>query len=193
MKIIGGEFKNRKFFMHADIRPTQDLAREALFDIFGQNLEGIRFLDLFSGSGAMGLEALSRQAEFVLFVEKDDNVFRILIENLGLFPLRQSIKNKRRYEALRADAFVTIKKLAVKKEAFDIVFIDPPYGRGLAKKALKTLEAYDILHANSIVVIEHELNEHLPDRSGRFLLFRRKKYGISVFDFYKINDIDDDK
>lgn len=188
MRIIGGEFKGKKFFMHADIRPTQDLAREAIFDILGHDMEGIRFLDLFAGSGAMGLEALSRNAEYVLFIEKNDKVFRVLVENISLFPIQKIVNGKRCYESLRADALASIKALAVKNVSFDIVFIDPPYGRGLAKKALKTIGAYDILHANSIVVIEHELDEHLPERSGRFLLFRRKKYGISVFDFYRVSE-----
>src|SRR3989338_8645565 len=84
MKIIAGQFKGRNFFMPEGIRPTQNLTRKALFDLLGHDLTGLTFLDLFAGSGGVGLEALSRGAQKVTFVEKDENNSQLIRENLDL-------------------------------------------------------------------------------------------------------------
>ncbi len=181
MKILGGKFKGRNYYMPKGVRPTQDVTRKAVFDILGQDLEGVRFLDLFAGSGSVGLEALSRSALFVTFVEKNVRCVRVIEENLQILgiPLMQ--------KALIAgtDAFATIKNLHRQKKKFDIVYLDPPYGRDLAKKALKTLGAYDILHPNCYIVAEHNKREILPEFEGRFILFKHKKYGKSHLSFYQ--------
>jgi 16S rRNA G966 N2-methylase RsmD len=89
------------------------------------------------------------------------------------------------YEILQTDAFAAIKLFARQERKFDMIFIDPPYGRGLAKKALKTLEGYDILQPNCIVFIQCEKGEILPDQQGRIVLFRRKKYGSTRLSIYQ--------
>lgn len=186
MKIIGGLYKGRNFYRPAGIRPTQDVTREALFDILGQDMEGVFFLDLFAGSGAVGMEALSRGAQKVLFVEKDSKCVAVIQENIGLLAMERGRESGVPYEILQADSFAAVKLLVRQNKQFDIVFIDPPYSRGLAKKALKTLEAYDILHPNSLVVVQHETKEILPEHEGRFLLFRQKTYGKSALSIYKV-------
>ena len=87
----------------------------------------------------------------------------------------------------QTDAFAGIKDLAVYDRHFDIVFVDPPYHRELAKKAFKTLEAHDIVQPNSVLIIQHDKQEILPEASGRFRLFRQKKYGKSYFSFYHLS------
>lgn len=185
MKIIGGKFKGKNFYMPAGIRPTQNLARKALFDLLGQDLKGMAFLDLFAGSGAVGLEAISRGAREVVFAEKDPKCVQVIHDNLALFPLRAAGPGACSYEVLESDAFAAVKLLARQAKTFDIVFADPPYRRGLGKKILKTLGGYDIVNPNSTLIIEHEHKETLPSHEGRFLLLGERKYGNAVFSIYK--------
>ena len=184
MKIIGGQFKGRNFYMPFGIRPTQSIARKALFDILGQDLDGVIMLDLFSGSGAVGLEAISRGAKKVILVEKDPKCAQVIIENIRLLAISVDESGTLPYEIVQTDAFAAIKLFARQEKKFDVIFIDPPYGQGLAKKALKTLEGYDILHPNCTVVVQHEKREILPEKQGRFLHFRKKKYGTTFLSFY---------
>jgi 16S rRNA (guanine(966)-N(2))-methyltransferase RsmD len=185
LKIIGGKFKGRNFYMPAGIRPTQDVARKALFDILGHDMRGATLLDLFAGSGSIGLEAISRGAEKVTFVEKDQKCAAVISENIGLLPIEKNEDGLFPYEIVETDGFAATKLFVRQNKKFDVIFIDPPYGRGLAKKALKTLEAYDILQPNCTVVIQHEKKEILPEKQGRFLIFGRKKYGGTCFSIYK--------
>jgi 16S rRNA (guanine966-N2)-methyltransferase len=182
MKIIGGRWKGRNFYMPSGIRPTQNLLRKSLFDILGQEMDGISFLDVFAGSGAIGLEALSRGASHVTFVEAEAKNYEVIQHNLELFyPQGQPDAN-----VIESDAFVAIKHLAASHKKFDVVFLDPPYGVNLAKKALNLFLAYDILHPTSTLVIEHNRREALPKELGRFLLYKEKTYGASVLSFYQI-------
>ena len=187
MKIIGGQYKGRNFYMPAGIRPTQNLARKALFDILGQDMEGLSFLDLFAGSGGVGLEAISRGAREVVFVEKDPQCAEIVTDNVGLLRIDHQ-KVTVRIEVLAMDALAAIKEFARRKRVFDIVFVDPPYSRGLARKALKTLEAHVIVHPNSYLIFQHDQDEILPESSGRFLALRQKRYGRTYFSIYSINN-----
>jgi len=172
--------------MPEGIRPTQNLARKAIFDLLGQDLSGITFLDLFAGSGAVGLEALSRGAEKVTFVEKDERFGEVIRENLDLLGAPLLGKDRRAvYEVVEADAFAAIKFFAAGGKKFDIVFADPPYGLGLAKKMLKTLGAYDIVTANCTVVIQHEKGEILPEVQVRLLRSEQRKYGSTLLSIYK--------
>lgn len=184
MKIIGGQYKGRNFYRPLGIRPIQGSVSKSLFDILGQDLEGLIFLDLFAGSGSVGLEALSRGAKHCTFVEKDPKCAAIITKNLKLLDVGA-------YSLITADSFAAIKQITLQKQAYDIVFSDPPYERDLGKKTLKTLEAYDILHPTSIVVIKHEKHEILPEEYGRFRLFRQKKYGSTLLSFYNIGEAGD--
>ncbi len=185
MKIIGGQLRGRNFYMPAGIRPTQGVARKALFDILGQDMDGITLLDLFAGSGAIGLEAVSRGAAKVTFVEKDPKCAAVISENISLLPIEKDDEGNPPCDIVQTDAFAAIKLFSRQGKKFDVVFIDPPFSRGLAKKALKTVEAYDILQPNCVVVIQHEKREILPENMGRILIFGRKKYGATTFSMYK--------
>jgi len=189
MKIIGGKWKGRNFYMPAEIRPTQNIIRKALFDLIGQDLEGLTFVDLFAGSGAMGLEALSLGASKVLFIEKNPQCIKVIEENIALLNSRNehfSQSDMGECQVLEEDSFASIKELASEGQKFDIVFVDPPYERGMAKKILKTLEAYDIVAANSVVAIQHDRREILPESNGHLALFRERQYGSSCLSLYKV-------
>ncbi len=185
MKIIGGKFRGRNFFMPQWIRPTQDKLRKAVFDILGQDLEGMSFLDGFAGSGAVGLEALSRGAGKVLFVEKDTRCAALIEKNLRLLFVNKDAKESGRAEVIPSDIFSTIKRLSAREEEFDILFFDPPFRQGLAKKILKTLVGHDIVRANSLVIIQHAREETLPSQEGSFILMREKRYGLSLLTIYQ--------
>jgi 16S rRNA (guanine966-N2)-methyltransferase len=187
MKIISGQFKGRNFYMPGDIRPTQNIVRKSFFDTMADEIEGCQFIDLFAGSGAVGIEALSRGAKKVVFVEKESQFADLIRENLGLVGFNPLTNKGQQVELLCQDAFVTTKTFASKAVSFDIVFADPPYGRALAKKILKTINLYDIVRPTCKVIIQHDKHEILPEREGRFLVFRKKKYGSSWLSYYEIN------
>ncbi len=155
MRIVGGEFKGREIKAPAgrDTRPTGDRARESLFNVlthadWSPGLAGRRVLDLFAGSGALGLEALSRGAAFALFVETDAaarGAIRDNIEALGLFGVTR---------IHRRDATDLGVKPAGLGDPFDLVFLDPPYGKGLGERALARLGDGGWITPGALIVLE---------------------------------------
>lgn len=177
MRIIGGRYKSRRIRMPGYIRPTQGKVRKALFDILG-NLEGCSFLELFAGSGAVGFEAISRGARELTLVESNRQALGQIKKNIeGL-----EAQSCRLYPLDSAEA---IKKFHRHKEKFDIIFLDPPYYREMAKKALQMLGAYDILAPDGLIVAQHFKKESLPEAEGDLILFRQSRYGDTVLSFYK--------
>lgn len=161
MRIVGGRFRGRAISAPPgrDTRPTSDRAREALFNIlehasWSPGLEGRRVLDLFAGSGALGLEAMSRGASFALFVETDATArgaIRDNIEALGLFGATR---------IHRRDAVDLGVKPAGLGDPFDLVFLDPPYGKGLAERALSGLASGGWIAPEALAVLECAADEH---------------------------------
>jgi 16S rRNA (guanine(966)-N(2))-methyltransferase RsmD len=184
MKILGGTYKGRNFYMPKDVRPSQAIARQAIFDILGHDFSGLSFLELFAGSGAVGLEAISRGAERVVMVEREAKHADIIRENMQLV-LGQETAAK--HALIHSDAFVYIKQAHRNGQKFDVVFFDPPYGQKLAKKTLKTLMAYDILHPHCYVVAQYDRRDSLPDIGNGFLIIREKRYGASCLTFMERN------
>jgi len=163
--------------MPKGIRPTQGLVRKALFDILG-DIEGLSFLELFAGSGAVGFEALSQGAKQVVFVENNSDCIKALKNNFTY--LLPTI-----YYLLPLDVFMAIKKLSKDKKQFDIIFLDPPYHKEMSKKILQMLGAYDILAPNGFVVVQHFKKEQLPKESGKLTLIKESRYGDTLLSFYK--------
>lgn len=175
MRIVGGELKGRRLQAPADgrVRPTSDRVREALFNVlahghFGDfSLKNARVLDLFAGTGALGLEALSRGGSFTLFVDEDATsrgLIRTNAEDLGVTG---------RTKIYRRDATRLGPRNASAGPAFDLVFIDPPYGKGLGEKALTELLAGDWLSPHSVVVLEEDKATDLSVPAGFEELDRR--------------------
>jgi 16S rRNA (guanine966-N2)-methyltransferase len=174
MKILGGKYKGRNFYMPAGIRPTQNILRQALFDLIGHDLTGLSFLELFAGSGAVSLEAISRGASEVVMVEHNDLNAKTIQENCELL----AIDLGESYRLIHADALATLKRLSEEKKQFDLVFFDPPYGRKLAKKTLKLITTRDILHPQSLVIIQADSSEQLEVPEG-FTVLTQRRYGSS--------------
>jgi len=163
--------------MPKGIRPTQGKVRKALFDILG-DMEGLSLLELFAGSGAVGLEAASQGAEEVVFVDKEKSCIDKIKENLSVIGLL-------RYRVMALDAFKAIERFNQARERFNVIFLDPPYYQELAKKTLKMLVTYDILSPNGFIVIQHFRKDNLPEVVGDLVLFKQKRYGDTVLSFYK--------
>ncbi|MCK4463841.1 MAG: 16S rRNA (guanine(966)-N(2))-methyltransferase RsmD [Candidatus Omnitrophica bacterium] len=181
MRIISGKYKGRKinFPKSPYIRPTQDRVREALFNVLARSISGVNALDLFAGSGAFGIEALSRGAKNVTFVDNNFKCVRIIKENL------RNIDIEDRANILRMDALRAIKKLSKTGNKFDIVFLDPPYYKGLSKKTLISLNQYDILSHTNIIVAEHFKKDILPYNIDNMIFFKQKRFGDTVLSFYR--------
>jgi len=181
--------------MPKGIRPTQDVHRKAIFDVLQGVIVGAKFLDLFAGSGAVGVEALSRRAKEVVLVERDGNCAAMIRKNLE--ELEKGAKtHKARYRVLALDVFLAIPLFHRSQEKFDIIFIDPSYYNSLkskslhqpifwAKKTLQTLTSYDILSPNGLVVCQHSSKEILPESIEFLTLFKQKKDGSTVISFYR--------
>lgn len=174
MKVLGGTLKGRNFYMPAEIRPTQAMLRAAVFDILGHDLTGMSFLELYAGSGAMSLEAISRGAASVVMVEHNPKNAQIIRENCELLGVDLGGQHK----LIPADALATIKSLCRDERRFNIVFFDPPYGLKLAKKTLKVLKANDILHPHCYVISQHDASDSLDIPDG-FELVTERRYGSS--------------
>ncbi len=179
MRILGGTFRGRNIYMPAVIRPTQNVTKQAIFNLLGHDFSGLEVLELFAGSGAVGIEALSRGAKKVTFVEHDPKCIEVIRKNLELLGYDLGLQREPVCEVIPTDAFAAIKGFADRKRKFDIIFFDPPYGLDLGKKALKTLGAYDILHPNCFVVVEYSKRERLPDLEENFKLVTQRQYGKS--------------
>lgn len=184
MRIVGGKFRGRAIAAPAgrDTRPTSDRAREALFNILAHapwspGLEGRRVLDLFAGSGALGFEAISRGASFALFVETDASArgaLRDNIEALGLFGATR---------IHRRDAADLGQKPANLGDPFDLVFMDPPYHKGLGEAALAKLVPGGWIGAEALIVLECAADES-PEIVGYATLDERE-YGAAKVLFLK--------
>lgn len=183
MKVLSGKYRNRNFYMPKDIRPTQNMLRKAVFDILGHDLSGLKLIDLCAGSGAVGIEAISNGADFVTFVEKDPKNARLIEDNLRLLDPQIG---RDQYNVINGDIFSTIKLLAKQKKVYDIIFIDPPYGQGMAKKALKILELHDILAPHCFVVAQYDKFEKIEGfRDDCTIIKDRAKYGASFLSIFE--------
>lgn len=187
MRITTGQYKGRKVAIPEEvrIRPTQPKVRKALFDILG-DIEGLTFLELFAGSGAVGFEAISRGAKDLALVESNRDCQLTIRKNIDLLRVRDCCIYP--FEAEKA-----ILSLHRDKRTFDIIFLDPPYstketGDSLSKKTLHMLGAYDILPPNGLAVVQHFKRDELPSESGQLELIKESKYGSTLLSFYRKKD-----
>ncbi len=186
MKILGGEYRGRNFYMPAGIRPTQGILRAAIFDILGHDLSGMSLLELYAGSGAVSLEAISRGASKVVMVEHNELNAKIIRENCELL----GIELGGQFKLIKAEAMTTIKRLTDEATKYDIVFFDPPYGLGLPKKTLKLLISRDILHPQSLVIAQYEKGDGVEVPEG-FEVLTERRYGssyLSIFQKVKVEN-----
>lgn len=181
MRVITGTAKGRKLKSPKgmETRPTSDRIKEALFNIIGPRVIDVNFLDLYAGTGAIGIEALSRGALKAVFVEKNPNTVKIVRENLRLTGLLEKA------EILTHDADRAINLISAKGEKFELIFIDPPYLKDLEKVSLEMIESKFLLAPGGLVITESSKLDKMPHEVGQLKMFRQEKYGDTVLTFYQ--------
>ncbi|MEK7376384.1 MAG: 16S rRNA (guanine(966)-N(2))-methyltransferase RsmD [Candidatus Margulisiibacteriota bacterium] len=184
MRVIGGTARGRvlKTALLAGgkkIRPLSDRAKEALFNILAQVTPDCVFLDLFAGSGQVGIEALSRGAKLCVFCEKESGAVRFINDNLELCGFSD------RAEIFALDVLSAISVLDKNKALFDVIFIGAPYGRRILLDTLEKISKSGILKVNGIVIAEHTKRQEAAREYGGLKKFRENRYGDTVFSFYR--------
>ena len=166
MRIAGGQNKGRRLKVSKKgIRPTKGIVREAIFNIVGSRIQGVEGLDIFAGSGALGLEAISRGAKSCVFIEKKP---RTLLQNIkNLFSVKKT-------KVIKNDFRIGLRK--VKKQKFGIIFLDPPYNKNYIEKTISIISKYGLLTDEGIIIAEHSVSEKfcLPDD---LCIVKEKHYG----------------
>lgn len=178
MRIIAGKDKGRKLNRRdgQDVRPTSDRTKEALFNILGSEVVGIRFLDLFAGFGGIGLEALSRGAYEAVFVERKDSNVEIIEEN------REMLGYEDKSEVIKADV---LESLGLLRGNFDLIFMDPPYQeQELYQSTLAQIEKYKLLHPTGLIIIEHHSTTEL-DLEDEYDIIKERNYGNAALTLVK--------
>lgn len=187
MRIIAGFARGRplKSFRGPGVRPTTDRVRESWFSIIGERIAGARFLDLYAGTGAVGIEALSRGASRSVLVEKSRQGVAVIRENLqvlGEVPDEAAVVRQ-------GDAVATVALLDREGEVFDLVFADPPYEDAEAPvKVLAALAATGrLLAPGALVTVQHSRRVPVPDQVGRLRRSDERTYGDTVLSIYEVN------
>lgn len=183
MRIVAGRWKGLHISFPAFTRPTQDKVRQAIFNVLKDVIDGSRVLDLFAGSGAMGFEALSRGASLAYFIDSDSRCVSMIRENFKLLE-KEGAKDFSAAHIFRNDAFRAVQVLAKRNLSFEIIFIDPPYHKGLAKKALKSIVLGGILAPLGFAVVEHAKTDRLEEAEEGYIPVKTLSYGdklVSVF------------
>jgi len=181
MRVTGGSSKGRLLvsIKGQDIRPTSSKVREAVFNIIGNDLSGMNVLDLFAGTGIMGMEALSRGANFTLFIDDSNKAIKLINKNLSIcgFDDRGFTFKKDLKEGLPSHNLLF-------KGNIDLVFIDPPYGKSLIPGVLEEVSLNGIMSSDSIIVTESMKDDVLPKEFGDLKLIKSKVYGETKINMY---------
>ena len=181
LRVISGKVRGLKLDTpkNEDVRPTTDRVKESLFNIINPYIIDSNVLDLFAGTGSLGIECLSRGASSAIFVDVSKESINIVKSNI----------KKARVESestiLNLDFKNAIDRLKIQNKKFDIIFMDPPYYKNMFIEALSNA---DLLEDNGIIVVEHDTKDKFEDKIGRLEKTRDKKYGNTTLTFYKMEE-----
>lgn len=175
MRVIAGQYKGRtlKSITGRDIRPTTDNVRESIFNIIAAKIDGAKVLDLFGGTGALGIESLSRGAQSVIFADKAQTSCRVIKENLELVNASARIMN--------VDATIA---LDILNEKFDVIFIDPPYATD-GEPYIRKISDKRLLDENGVLIYERSSKDDVSETIGELITADTRKYGSVKLFFYK--------
>lgn len=181
MRIIAGSLRGRRLRAPDGLatRPTSDRVREALFNIIAARVPGARFLDVCAGTGAVGLEAISRGAEEAVFVEQSRRALEQLESNIEQLGVGGSTR------IVGKEAVAALRSLASREEQFDIVYVDPPYDAELYRPILRLLGVSALVAPDGLVVVERHTRHDLPLEVGDLRHYRDERYGESSLAFYE--------
>ena len=185
MRIIAGKYRGRRLKSppSAQTRPTSDRLRETLFNVLAPRIDGARFLDLCAGTGAVGIEALSRGAEHVTFVDQSRRMCSLIESNTSALGIDESD-----VEIVNADASEYLRRHAKKeRRPFDVIFFDPPYDADYEVVLNLIAEhASQLIGEDAVAIVEHYKKKDLPDEFGSLKCYRALKQGDSVLRFYRL-------
>ena len=183
IRIIGGERKGKKLLPIPgnSIRPTPDRLRETIFNILSRQVCGAFVLDLFSGSGALGIEALSRGARKCVFIDNDEKSLGLIRANL------KSCGFEERAEVITWDIAKNLDCIQQSSPAFSLAFMDPPYDQGFVGRALSNMAKSLCLDPEARVVVEHSLKEPIASADPYFQVMRSKRYGKTIVSFLSLS------
>lgn len=181
MRIISGD--KRGIHLQAvpgtNTRPTTDKVKEAIFNMIGPYFTGGNGLDLFAGSGNLGLEALSRGLDHMIFVDKDRKAFQTIQANI------QKCSYEDHSELYRNDAERALKAVAKRELQFECIFLDPPYKNKQLELYLAFIDEHQLLSATGVVMCEHDANTKVPESAGALVLVKHELYGTTGISIYK--------
>ena len=177
MRIIAGDYKGRRLYSPPDnkIRPTTDKVKEAVFSILTGEIYDANVLDLFAGTGNLGLEALSRGARHCWFGDSSRDSIRLLRENISY------CRAEEKATVLQGDFRRVLQRVG---EPMDVILLDPPYDGNLLPECFQLIGEQDLLAEDGLIVAEHRREEKLPDELGGFELIKERKYGTVVISIY---------
>lgn len=195
MRIIAGKAKGRKLLspqnegrkvekgdLHAT-RPTLDRVKEAMFNIISMKIPESAVLDMFAGTGSLGLESASRGASKVILLEKMRESYTLLLQNIEYLGFSDVA------EAVFTDAYNYSRILSSRGEKFDIIFVDPPYLNNMVKSSIDLIEELGLLTENGVIVAKYDSTEEVYEPQGLLELVDRRKYGKTILGFYQPKEV----
>ena len=184
MRIIAGKARGRKLIPPASMetRPTLDRVKESMFSIIQNYIQDAVVVDVFAGTGSLGLEAASRGAEEVYLVDRSKDAFALLKQNVD------NLKFNDFCYPLNMDSYEALKYLSNKKKVFDIIFIDPPYCREMIPEAIKIVHENNMLSENGIIVTKIDSIEEIYEGYENITLSKSRKYGNTTICLYKYEE-----
>lgn len=180
MRVVSGNCKGRplKAVPGNTTRPTTDKVKEAMFNMIGPYFDGGVALDLFAGSGGLGIEALSRGIEKVIFIDRDAKAIQTINENIKACQLEDQT------EVYRNDAERALKALIKREMAFDFIFLDPPYKLQQLVKLMEKMHEHSLVKQGGVIVCEHSFDVELPQSVGVFTQIKHEQYGIIAISIF---------
>lgn len=184
MRVISGKARGLKLNTpkNEDVRPTTDRVKESLFNIINSYVMESSVLDLFAGTGSLGIECLSRGASKCVFVDNSKESIAIVKSNI------KKARVEEQSVVLNLDFKDSINKLSVQKNKFDIIFMDPPYYKNMFIEAINRINSSELLSEDGILIVEHDTNDEFPENIGILNKIRDKKYGNTTLTFYKLEE-----
>ena len=184
MRVISGKARGLKLNTpkNDDVRPTTDRVKESLFNMINSYMMESDILDLFAGTGSLGIECLSRGANKCVFVDSSRESIAIVKSNIK----KARVENES--IVLNSDFKSAINSLAHKNAQFDVIFMDPPYYKNMFSDALSSVDDKNLLKEDGIIVVEHDTKDEFPDTIGRLYKTKDKKYGNTTITFYKVEE-----
>jgi 16S rRNA (guanine966-N2)-methyltransferase len=187
MRVIAGIYKGRKLKAVSGkaTRPTTDKVKEAVFQVIGPFFNSGKVLDLFAGSGALGIEALSRGMDSGIFIDQHSKAIHTIYDNLKTLGIKEQA------QVYRNDAFRALQVLEKRDLQFDLIILDPPYRKVNFRKLLFEIQNLGLLRKNGFIVCEHDISVLLPDKVDNYSILKKSNYGDTIcVTIYQDRDIE---